>query len=449
VRTHLINQEWRIPAGSQCTMNRAATLSPVSADGSEWSGINQYNKSEPFSPAFSRGNPLTPPVSGGSLGPINMNGGMPNGPPRRGNPSPPNSVNTRLSDGTLSDHQSRPYRKMEEMLAQHYHALKKFLQNPYQSERASKSNKARDKLLRLSPTQFHELSTDVYDELVRRQQSAGGPGRPPKPDIPPFLPPRDDFHEKRNQARQKLSSLQHQRFRDLATDVFIELERRFPHFAGPDMPRIVSPAQSHHSGPPRGSVPPNGYPPRTSSGYSPNGYSPNGFPGPRSQSRGPGGRGYLSGGPANGRFPMRQESLSGPPPVTNGDGMIGDEPLPKSFQSNTIVPNKSTLIEDDDAAGTEDDYDGRSDAFALDGVLQNRRDTTTTLGDRDRKLLADTQSQVSSLQERMEELEELLKSKDQEISKLRDEQEKSQVLCPSLEILSCIFFLFSFLLFIS
>jgi len=31
-----------------------------------------------------------------------------------------------------------------------------------------------------------------------------------------------------------------------------------------------------------------------------------------------------------------------------GDATPGSEPLPKSFQSNTIVPNKSTLIEDDD-----------------------------------------------------------------------------------------------------
>jgi hypothetical protein len=75
----------------------------------------------------------------------------------------------------------------------------------------------------------------------------------------------------------------------------------------------------------------------------------------------------------------------------------------------------------------DDDYDGRSDAFALDGVLQSRPGTTTTLGDGDKKLLADTQSQVSSLQERAEELEELLKLKDREVSRLREEQEKAQV----------------------
>ena len=32
----------------------------------------------------------------------------------------------------------------------------------------SRQNKAREKLVRLSKQQFNELSTDVYDELMRR-----------------------------------------------------------------------------------------------------------------------------------------------------------------------------------------------------------------------------------------------------------------------------------------
>jgi hypothetical protein len=98
--------------------------------------------------------------------------------------------------------------------------------------------------------------------------------------------------------------------------------------------------------------------------------------------------------------------------------------LPKSFQSNTIVPNKSTLVEDDDDGGLEDDYDGRSDAFGLDS-LQSRRETTATLADK--KLIADSQAQVSTMQERIDELEALMKNKDEEISRLQDEHEKSQV----------------------
>ena len=82
----------------------------------------------------------------------------------------------------------------------------------------SRSN-AREKLTRLNKQQFSELSTDVHDELQRRQ------------DVQqqlPYLPGRDDFHPKRNQARQKLSTLPKSRFRDLASDVFFELERRYP-----------------------------------------------------------------------------------------------------------------------------------------------------------------------------------------------------------------------------
>lgn len=76
--------------------------------------------------------------------------------------------------------------------------------------------------------------------------------------------------------------------------------------------------------------------------------------------------------------------------------------------------------------GLEDDYDARSDAFALDGVL-SRRGTTTTMGDGERKLLADSQSQVSMLQEKVEKLEELVKSKDEDLAKYQNDQDKTQV----------------------
>lgn len=300
---------------------------------------------------------------------------------------------------------------MEMTLSQHYNVLKRFLGAQNRDEKGNiKSNKARDKLLRLSAIQFHELSTDVYDELLRRQAANPPPGRPPRQDVPPYLLPRENFHEKRNQARQKLSSLQQGRFRDLATDVFCEHERRFPHFATQDM----GPPGPRGRGPPPG---PNGYPP--------NGYGPrppsNGYPGgPRAGSRGPppGGRGY----PPQGRFPPRQGSLGGPPP---GVGQNGDpqEPLPKTFLSNTIVPNKSTMVEeDDDVAGIEDEYDRRSDAFALDSVLTSRRGTTTTLGGSDKdKKLADSQAQVSTLEQKIEELEESLRNRDS------DDQARSNV----------------------
>ena len=45
----------------------------------------------------------------------------------------------------------------------------------------------------------------------------------------PFLAVRSEFHPKRNQARQKLATLHQGRFKDLASDVYVELERYFPH----------------------------------------------------------------------------------------------------------------------------------------------------------------------------------------------------------------------------
>lgn len=41
---------------------------------------------------------------------------------------------------------------------------------------------------------------------------------------------RNDFHPKRNGARQKLATLPRNRFCDLASDVYYELERRYPDF---------------------------------------------------------------------------------------------------------------------------------------------------------------------------------------------------------------------------
>ncbi|EEH10955.1 conserved hypothetical protein [Histoplasma capsulatum G186AR] len=377
------------------------------------------------------------------------------------NPSPPSSITSksRASDGTLSDQRSKRYKMMEDLLLKHYNVLKRYLHGQGREElTASRPNKARDKLLRLSPSQVMDLSTDVYDELLRRQ--AVSPNRPggPRPDVPPYLPPRAEFHEKRNQARQVLSSLQPPRFRDLATDVLCELERRFPHFAGMDRSRRISPAPSLRGG----------YDPRPGSngsfGYGPNGYPPP----PRSQSRGPlpngpgpgsgpGGRGLPPNPHQGSRFPPRQGSLSqsstgaggavGPGLGINGETIPENAPFPKSFQSNTIVPNKSTMVEeeedgDGDGDGDEEedgasryeddnDPDRRSDAFALDKVLQSRR-TTTTDGvgvggggvggggsEKDRLMLMEAQGQVSKLENRVDELEGELKAKNEEADLLR------------------------------
>ncbi|ORX72183.1 hypothetical protein DL89DRAFT_255852 [Linderina pennispora] len=83
------------------------------------------------------------------------------------------------------------------------------------------------KLARLSQLQFQELATDVYDELNRRMNEAHEV---------PFLPVRDHYHPKRNQARQKLATLSRPKFVDLVQDVNAELRRRFPN-------QVVSKAQ--------------------------------------------------------------------------------------------------------------------------------------------------------------------------------------------------------------
>ena len=46
----------------------------------------------------------------------------------------------------------------------------------------------------------------------------------------PFLAVRDDFHQKRNQARQTFATLPISRFEDLSSDVYFELTKRYPEF---------------------------------------------------------------------------------------------------------------------------------------------------------------------------------------------------------------------------
>ena len=287
---------------------------------------------------------------------------------------------------------------MEESLAQHYAILKMYLAQSLRDEKGNpKPNKARDKLLRLSPVQFQELSTDVFDELLRRQ-NAGGPQTNGPAQVPIYLLPRDNFHPKRNQARQKLATLPPPRFRDLATDVFYELERRFPRFAAGDIDRNGSPALSA-MGPPSRQGTPNGMRP-SSRGQ-----------GPTRQPPGPGGG-----------FAPRKASLGAP--AYSGLAVSGaaaqdayERPTAKTFQSNTIVPNKSTLVEDDDdQTGPEDNEYRRSDAFA------NRREPNNSFrsvgGNGNLKSTAQPESRVGELQEKVNELENIVREKDSALAQL-------------------------------
>ena len=374
-------------------MNSQGPFSPSSQAGSDWSGIRHYQSKPPGPSTTGRGNLITPPVSGSSNG---MNGPIPNGMNGfngrpgdfRGNPSPPNSI-ARSSNGTQvsNDAQRRKQAMLEDTLAQHYVILKRYLANsPRDEQLDGKPNRARDKLIRLSPIQFQELSTDVYDELLRRQSAAQ---RPPNgsPITPECLQPKENFHPKRNQARQKLSTLPPPRFRALAVDVFFELERRVPRFAAGDIGRGGSPANSMRGPPSRTGTPLGGM-----------------RPGSRDQARRP--------GPGS-----RQGSLGGQ--VFAGLGIPGigsqddyNRPTQKSSQSNTIVPNKSYLVEDDDDAENDSLY-------GLD-----KRDTSNTnrsYGGNE-KIMADYQNQVDELQGKIGNLEKQVRDKDEIVEKLESSQ---------------------------
>ncbi|KAJ3994146.1 hypothetical protein F5050DRAFT_573423 [Lentinula boryana] len=102
----------------------------------------------------------------------------------------------------------------------HYDELHRYLTAYLARAPPNSRSTARQKLTRLTIQQFHELSTDVYDELIRRKSEKEVP----------FLPVREEFHPKRNQARQKLATLPTSRFEDLSSDVYFELARRYPEF---------------------------------------------------------------------------------------------------------------------------------------------------------------------------------------------------------------------------
>ncbi|KHN96828.1 Spa2-like protein [Metarhizium album ARSEF 1941] len=352
---------------------RNAPLSPISVGGSEWSPSKYSSREEGGPYPNGRGYLLSPPNSGGgSIGTMSMNG-FPSAPRSTGGPSPPPSVG-RSSTGTNlfggSDgggNSTRGGDLDESVLSEHYMALRAFL-NARDNNARQQPNKARDKLLRLSSVQFFELSTDVFDELMRRQAMAraGGPNAPNGP--PQFLLPEKTFHPKRNQARQRLSSLGPPRFRDLAADVYHELERRFPSFVARDIPRGGS-SMSMRGGPmSRTGAPANGmFPPRG-----------------QSRMRRPSDASSIRGPPS-------APDLYGIPPSPNLAGGEYGRPTPKQLnQNNTIVPNKSTMLEEDDERASTSEAD--------------------------KKLMEDYQTQIRELQDKLADMEDAIKKKEDEMN---------------------------------
>ncbi|KAI6843728.1 hypothetical protein KC342_g818 [Hortaea werneckii] len=250
-----------------------------------------------------------------------------------------------------------------------------------------------------------ELSTDVYDELVRREDERLGR----VPNVPRSLPPKQTFHPKRNQARQKLSTLPVERFKQLATDVFYELERRIPRFAGGDIDRPMSTssnrsrAQSRAGGRPPG--PPGAYRgPPSGPGRPPMG--PNGMPPPNAPYQS-----FRPASPGAGQMPTR-------PPTGSSESSSFGRPLPKTSQSNTIVPNKSTMVEDDD-----DDDDAFGLEKSLSGISNERFSKATSPGigsAEDKEKIQAQEAEIQALKEKLEKAQGSTSDRDQEMTELRE-----------------------------
>ncbi|KAI0409401.1 hypothetical protein F4802DRAFT_604603 [Xylaria palmicola] len=327
-----------------------------------------------------------------------MMNGFPGGPRSVGGPSPPPSVGRSSTYARSESGRSIREENTEPVLGEHYIALRRYLASTSKDGRANPPpNKARDKLLRLSSVQFLELSTDVFDELMRRQIKRPPPGAPPNAGPPPYLQPERNFHPKRNQARQKLSTLGSPRFRDLATDVFCELERRIPAFVASVTPRRSNPGMPPGMAPSRTGTPVNGM----------------GLPrGPNGAMRRPSDASSIrSAGPPRVPNDFPVPASPGLPPNGNFD-----RPLPKQFQSNTIVPNKSTMVEeDDDGAGSNDD----DNAFRP--TSQNKKaEILSPASDVDKKLIDDHKRQVEDLRVTIEGLENAIEKKDEELMALQN-----------------------------
>lgn len=80
------------------------------------------------------------------------------------------------------------------------------------------------KLSKFSLKHLLELSTDIYDELVRRRELNGS-------ELRGHLPERPDIHPRRNYARRQIGGLTAGRLSDMCKDLIAEHERRFPDLA--------------------------------------------------------------------------------------------------------------------------------------------------------------------------------------------------------------------------
>ncbi|KAI8665773.1 hypothetical protein NCS57_00799800 [Fusarium keratoplasticum] len=258
-------------------------------------------------------------------------------------------------------------------------------------------NKLHNKLLRLTPAQIYELSTDVFDELMRRQTPAG-PNGPPA-----FLLPNSAFSGRRNQARQRLSAVDQPRFRDLVADVCCEIKRRFPHFARPYLQHTGNRTSTQCDLlSPRSSTPFNGFAPRRQGRMRESPQAPSMIDPRRTDVHGP------SASPSASNFPRS--------PGTNGDY----SPTPKQpDRDNANVPRRLSMVEEDDESGSE------SEAFSLEQTASSRESTRSAgsgvTTKTNNKLVEEYKGQLRQVGDRLRRIDDAMKNREEEIGGVLDE----------------------------
>lgn len=270
----------------------------------------------------------------------------------------------------------------------------------------------------------------------------------------PALLPQTNFHVKRNQARQKLSTLPVDRFNQLATDVFYELEQRHPGFVDGGSERSASPAASvgshrnmamnhMHSHPPnRG--PSGSYGPHGPGPYGPPGYAKGPMPPPNGPRPGynrdmpPSGMpmsGY-PGGPGG----SNAQSPSSAYPHASPNGMHGSTPTLPVFHNDSIIPVMTTVVVDDDdadssatgsVAGSSSKRNSRANGYASNprgpGMSSDQREALvrehatklSTIEAEHAKVVSDINSELSALREQTASLQSQLEQRDSRIAELQ------------------------------
>jgi Spa2 homology domain (SHD) of GIT len=412
--------------------------------------------------------------------PPQRNLAYPNNEPPMPNSRSNNSLISQRSSGSNSTHR-------DSVVVEHYAALKKYLTRHLAAEGIAdgitddtnvaglnqRQNKAREKLIRLSKQQFNELSTDVYDELMRRQNTSSSIPEDRMSLTPanqPFLVPKENFHPKRNQARQKLATLPPGRFKELASDVLYEIERRYPVSVEAannnqylsteeNMQRTTSASsfgsqrsdQSYST--PYSSTRSDGLPNSTSRDRFPSSISSNNLATPSIPEEAPEEGAIQRTGMQNTIIPNKSTMIEEDGPEDSPEDDVDtlqrspskSTPVQKSLQSNTIVPNTSTMVEESTDEEDPADDDRRiastiapsitasskslsppifkSNAFANANIngLKNRSVSPPPMLPKSRSQLEAEERKEREMQEKLEEYEDKIEALKERIAELQQD----------------------------